>query len=94
MHGFIISFPFRKLHFLLEDANISSKNVFHNGSKKKKRSYGKVKNNETMWKIFIRIIYLKQQRNILCFRRLKIEKSLFMIVHTAGKDQIKYFAKN
>ena len=48
MHGFIISFPFRKLHFLLEDANISSKNVFHNGSKKKKRSYGKVKNNETM----------------------------------------------
>ena len=27
MHGFIISFPFRKLHFLLEDANISSKNV-------------------------------------------------------------------
>ena len=47
-----------------------------------------------MWKIFIRIIYLKKQRNILCFRRLKIEKSLFMIVHTAGKDQIKYFAKN
>ena len=47
-----------------------------------------------MWKIFIRIIYLKQQRNIMCFRRLKIEKSLFMIVRTAGKDQIKYFAKN
>ena len=42
---------------------------------------------------FIRIIYLKQQRNILSFRRSKFE-SFFMIVHTAGKDQIKYFAKN
>ena len=47
-----------------------------------------------MLKIFIRIIYLKQQRNILSFRRSKFEKSFFMIVHTAGKDQIKYFAKN
>ena len=51
----------------------------HNGSKKEKRSYGEVKNNNTMLKIlpFIQILYLKQQSSILrCFCRLKFEKSL------------------
>ena len=56
---------------------------------------------------FIRILFLKQQGSILrCFFRLKFEKSLSintffsfifrskMIVHTAGKDQIKYFGQN
>ena len=48
---------------LLGDAMISSKTDLHNGSKKEKRSYGKVKNNKTMLKIltFIRILYFKQQ---------------------------------
>ena len=34
-----------------------------NGSKKEKRSYGKVRNNKTMLKVlpFIQILYLKQQ---------------------------------
>ena len=54
--------------------------------------------------LFIRIFY-KQQGSILrCFSRLKFEKSLFsntffqflnkMIVYTAEKGQIKYFAQN
>ena len=55
----------------------------------------------------VQILYLKQQSSILqYFSRLKFEKSLFsntffsfsfcskMIVHTAKKDQIKYFAQN
>ena len=48
---------------LLGDAMISSKTDLHNGSKKEKKSYGKVKNNKTMLKIltFIRILYFKQQ---------------------------------
>ena len=81
----------------------------HNGSKKKKRSYGKVWNNKTMLKIspFMQILYLKKQGSILrCFCRLKFEKSLFkntffsfifrskIIVHTAEKNQVKYFAQN
>ena len=33
---------------LLGDAMISSKTDLHNGSKKEKRSYGKVKNNKTV----------------------------------------------
>ena len=37
--------------FLLGEAIISSKTDPHNGSKKEKRSYGKVKNNKTMLKI-------------------------------------------
>ena len=37
--------------FLLGEATISSKTDPHNGSKKEKRSYGKVKNNKTMLKI-------------------------------------------
>ena len=88
---------------------ISSKTDPHNGSKKEKKSYGKIKNSKTMLKIlpFIRIIYLKQQSSISwCFSRLKFEKSLFsntffsfvsrskIIVHTAEKDQVKYFAQN
>ena len=57
--------------------------------------------------LFIRILYLKQQSSIQrCFSRSKFEKSLFsntffsfifpikMIVYTAEKDQIKYFAQN
>ena len=46
---------------------ISSKTDPHNGSKKEKKSYGKIKNSKTMLKIlpFIRIIYLKQQSSIL-----------------------------
>ena len=49
--------------FLLEDAINSSKTDTQNGSKNKKRSYGKVKNNKTISKIlpFIRILYFKQQ---------------------------------
>ena len=56
--------------------------------------------------LFIRILYLKQQSNILrCFSRLKFEKSLFsntffsflfrvkMIVYTAGKDKLNIFLK-
>ena len=54
--------------------------------------------------LFIRIFY-KQQGSILrCFSRLKFEKSLSsntffqflnkMIVYTAEKGQIKYFAQN
>ena len=70
--------------------------------------YGEVKNNNTMLKIlpFIRVLYLKQQSSILrCFCRLKYEKSVTIrfsvlyftvrwLVHTAEKDQIKYFAQN
>ena len=83
---------------LLGDAVISSKTDRRNGSKKEKISYSKIRSNRTMSKIllFIRILYLKQQSNILrCFCSLKFEKSLFsnnffsfifsskMIVHTS-----------
>ena len=64
---------------LLGDAIISSKTDSHNGSKKEKRSYGEVKNNNTMLKIlpFIQILYLKQQSSILrYFCRLNFEKGL------------------
>ena len=86
-----------------------SKTDPHNGNKKEKRKYGKIENNKAMLKIlpFIRILYLNQQDSILrCFSRLKFEKRLFsnkffsfisrckMIVHAAGKNQIKYFAQN
>ena len=84
-----------------------SKTDSHNGSKKEKRGYGKIKNNKTMLKIlqFTQIFYLKQQQILRCFSRLKFEKSLFrnkffsfisrskMIIHTTKKDQIKYFAQ-
>ena len=56
---------------LFEDAIIWGNNLIssktHNGSKKEKRNYGKVKNSKTMLKIllFIRILYLKQQHSIL-----------------------------
>ena len=100
---------FCSANLLLEDALISSKSDLHNGRKKEKRNYGKVKNNKTMFKIllFIRILYLKKQSSILwSFFMLKFEKSSFnneflsfifhskMIVHRAEKDQIKYFAQN
>ena len=107
---FTISFPFSKLNkFLLGEVIISSKTGPHNGNKKEKRNYSKVKNNKTMLKIlpFIAIIYLKQQSSILwCFCRLKFEKILFnntfssfifgskMIVYTIEKDQITYFSRN
>ena len=95
--------------FLLGDAIISSKTDRHNGGKREKINYDKVKNNKTLLKIlsFIQNLHLKQESSILwCFFRLKLEKSLFnntffssifcskMIVHTAEKDQIKYFAQN
>ena len=83
-----------------------SKTDPHSGSKKEKRRYGK--NNKTVLKIlpFILILYLKHQISILwCFCGLKFEKSfnntffsfIFrckIIVHTAEKDQIKYFYQN
>ena len=52
---------------LLEDVIISSKTEPRNGSKKENRSYGEVRKNKTMLKIFslVRILYLKQQSNIL-----------------------------
>ena len=57
----LISVP-QITRLLLGDAIISSKTDPHNGSKKEKRSYGKIENNKTMLKIlpFIRILYLKQ----------------------------------
>ena len=67
---------------LLGDAIISSIADPHNGSKKEKRNYGKTKNDKTMLKIlpFIRILYLKQQSNILqYFSRLKFEKKYLAI---------------
>ena len=83
IHGFTISFPFRKLHvLLLEDSIISSKaNPCCSGSTKQKIwSNGKL---EIMKQIqrsfsFISTLYLKQQANILCcFCSLKFENSLF-----------------
>ena len=65
--------------FLLGDAINSSKTDPH-GSKKERRSYGKIESNKTMLKIlpFIQILCLKQQNSILqCFSRLEFEKSLF-----------------
>ena len=57
--------------------------------------------------LFIRILYFKQQNSTLRYiSRLKFKKILFsntffsfifrskMIVHTAGKNPIKYFAQN
>ena len=56
---------------------------------------------------FTQILYHKQQNSILqCFSRIKFLKSLFwntffsfmfrskIIINTAEKDQIKYFAQN
>ena len=62
---------------LLGDTTISSKTDPRNGSKKKKRSYGKVRNNKTILKIlsFIQVLYLKQQVQRFC--SLQFEKSLF-----------------
>ena len=56
----LISVP-QITRLLLEDTTISSKTDPRNGSKKEKRSYGKVRNNKTMLKIlsFIQILYLK-----------------------------------
>ena len=74
----LISVP-QITRLLLGDAITSSKTDPHNSSKKEKRSYGEVKNNNTMLKIlpFIKILYLKQQSSVLrCFCRLKFEKSL------------------
>ena len=67
--------------FLLGEAIISSiTDSRSSGSKKGKRSHGKVRNNKRMWTIlkFILILYPKQQSNILrCFSSLKFQKSLF-----------------
>ena len=73
----------------------------HNGSKKQKRKYDKIKNNKPMLKIlpFIGILYFKLQSSALrCFSRLKFEKRLLlillsfifrskMIVHTAERTK-------
>ena len=48
----LISVP-QITRLLLGDATISSKTEPHNGSKKDKRSYGKVRNNKTMLKFFM-----------------------------------------
>ena len=104
----LISVP-QIARLLLGDAIISSIADPYNGSKKEKRNYGKTKNDKTMLKMlpFVRILYLKQQSSLLqYFSRLKFEKKVFsnkffsfifyskMIVHTAEKYQIKYFAQN
>ena len=104
----LISVP-QITRLLVGDTITSSKTNPHNGSKKQKRSYGKIKNNKTMLKIlqFTQILYHKQQSSILqCFSRIKFLKSLFwntffsfifrskIIINTAEKDQIKYFAQN
>ena len=110
IHGFTISsYVPQVTRLLLGDAIISSKTYTRSGNKKKKKkSYGKVRNNKKLSTIllFIRILYLKQQINILrCYCSLNFEKSLFsnkffslvfrskMIVH-AEKEQVKYFAQN
>ena len=52
---------------LLGDATVLIKTDPRSGSKKEKRSYGKVRNNKTMLAIlsFIQILYLKQQSNVV-----------------------------
>ena len=104
----LISVP-QIARLLLGDAIILSKTNLHNGSKKGKRSNSIIENNKSTLKVlpFIQILYLKQQSSILwCFSRLKFDKRIFsntffsfifrstMIVHTAEKYQIKYFAQN
>ena len=99
----LISVP-QITRLLLGDAIILSKTDPHKGSKKEKRSNGIIENNKSMLKVlpFIQILYLKHQSSILwCFSRLKFDKRIFsntfrsaMIVHTAEKYQIKYFAQN
>ena len=61
----LISVP-QITRLLLGDAIISSKADLRSGSKKEKGNSDKVRNNKAMWTIwFIRILYLKQQSNIL-----------------------------
>ena len=94
----LISVP-QITRLLSGDPMISNKIDPHNGSKKERRSYGKIKN-ENMLKIltFIPNLYLKQQSSILwCFSRWRFEKSLLsntffsfisrskLIVHTTEK---------
>ena len=51
---------------ILRDTIISSKTDLHSGSKKEKRTYGKVRNKAVSIILsFIGILYLKQQSNIL-----------------------------
>ena len=52
---------------LLGDATVLIKTDPRSGSKKEKRSYGKVRNNKTMLTSlsFIQILYLKQQNNVV-----------------------------
>ena len=72
----LISLP-QVTRLLLEDAIISSKTEHRNGSKNENQSYGEIRNNKAMLKILslIRILYLKQQSNILrSFYSLKFEK--------------------
>ena len=68
MHGFTILISVTQVtRVSLEDAIVSSKTEPRNGNKKESRSYGEVRNNKAMLKILslFRILYLKQQSNIL-----------------------------
>ena len=70
-------FRFANKKAIIRNALISSKTNPRNDSKKEKWSYGKVRNRKTILTIlqFIRILYLKQQSNILpCFCSLNIWK--------------------
>ena len=73
------------------------------GSKKEKRNYGKVKNDKTMLKVlsFIWILYLRQLLSATLFEKSLFSNKFFsftfhskMTVHTAEKDQMKYFVQN
>ena len=75
----LISVPQIK-RLLLEDAIISNRTEPRNGGKKENQSYGEVINKKVMLKIWslIRILYLKQQSNIIrSFYSLKFENSLY-----------------
>ena len=78
---------------------ILSKTDLHNGSKKDKRKYGKIKNNKNIKNLVIywnSLFETTKQYSAMVFSRLKFEKSLLlllfrfifhskMIVHTAER---------
>ena len=67
------------MRFLLGEALISSKTNMCSGSKKRKRSNGKVRNNKTISTILslVQILYRQQNNIFCCFYILKFENSLF-----------------
>ena len=96
------------MRFLLADAKVSSKTRVVEARSRREATV-KVKTNKAISTIllFIRVLYLKQQNNILrCFCRLKFGNSLFSnklsscifhsrtIVYTTKKVHIKYFVEN